>query len=65
MVKRQCSIEGWNRVLAFLLHVPRPWEIPSQEFTLALTPQGSTGFAGEVGEQKVVQVQAGEQECLT
>lgn len=54
--------EGWNRVLAFLLHGPRSGEIHSQELTSAVTaiPQGNTGFAGEAGEQRVVQ----EKKCL-
>ena len=51
-------------MLAFLLCDPRSGEIHFQEFTAAVPAilQGSTGFAGKAGEQRVVQAQAGREE---
>lgn len=56
--------EEWNRVLAFLLCAPGTGKTHSQQFSQAVTgmPQGTTGFGGEAGEQRVVQAQAGREE---
>lgn len=56
--------EGWNRALAVLPCGHRSGEIHSREVTAAVTvvPQGDAGFAGEAGEQRVPQVQAGREE---
>lgn len=56
--------EEWNRVLAFLLCAPRSGKTHSQQFSVAVTgiPQGTTGFGGEAGEQRVVQARAGREE---
>lgn len=56
--------EEWNRVLAFLLCAPGTGDTRSQQSSVAGTgiPQGTTGFGGGAGEQRVVQAQAGREE---